>query len=83
MKLDTNTQRIHNFLLSNGYQYEMTNEGVAYHKSGYSDIEINDNEVVFVSDIGDYAHFPVNAHTVYTLIGFMLVGRQLDISFKY
>lgn len=80
---------IKKFLIDNGYKCSDDQEthlaGVpsAYHKSGYSDIEVHDDEVVFVGDIGDYAHFNIDHETVYTLIGFMLVGRQLDISFVY
>ena len=73
---------IEQFLLSNGYSIN-DEEGKCFHKSGYSDIELHDDEVVFISDIGDYAHFKIDHQTVYTLIGFMLIGRQLDISFIY
>jgi hypothetical protein len=75
-------KRVCKFLLVNGYKLSKDDGVLVFHKSGYSDIEVNDDTVIFISDIGDYAHFGINCNTVFTLIGFMLIGRQLDISFQ-
>ena len=74
---------IREFLKSNGYIKDIIDNQEIWHKAGYSDIDITDDEVVYISDVGDYMHIPINRLTVYTMIGFMLVGRQLDIGFIY
>jgi hypothetical protein len=73
-------ERIIEFLTKNGYKEE-TERGAEYRsffKDGLSSIDVNNDEIVFIGDKGDWLHIPVN---YYALIGALLHHRQLATNY--
>ena len=69
------------FLEQNGWKCDIdtpTNEYTSYCKDGYIGVDFNDNEMVFISDTGDFLHVPIN---YYTLVGVMMEYRQIDCGY--
>lgn len=79
--------KIDSFLLINGWDFDNTDEwGYAvYKKRGLSGIcvgipEEGCNDIVFVSDEGDWLHIPRN---IYALIGALLHHRMIDTAYTW
>jgi hypothetical protein len=69
-------KKVIDFLKSNGYT-EDTEKGSEYRsffKNGLSSIDVNNDEIVFIGDEGDWLHIPLN---YYALIGALLHHREL------
>lgn len=71
------------FLCNNGWDRinaeETNREYDSFCKDGYFGVDINDSEIVIISDIGDIQHLPVD---IYALIGYLFDKRQIDCSYK-
>jgi len=66
-------QKIGNFLIKNGWKYDGTDDDyLLYDCEGRASVNIGKDEIVFISDIGDFAHIPLN---YYALVGFVYVNR--------
>lgn len=69
------------FLEQNGWRCDIdtpTDEYTSYHKDGYIDVDFNNDEMVFISNTGDFLHEPIN---YYTLVGVMIEFRQIDFGY--
>jgi hypothetical protein len=72
------------FLEANGYINVTDGFSEEGYKSMYKEnadvsaIDLNDDEIVFLSDAGDWLHIPCN---YYALIGAMIQFRQIDVGF--
>jgi len=69
------------FLEQNGWKCDIdtpTSEYTSYFKEGYIGIDFNDNEMVFISDVGDFLHEPIN---YFTLVGVLMEYRQIDCGY--
>lgn len=73
------------FLEKNGY-IKLHDDNDDYHeyqsmyKDGVSSIDLNEDEIVFISDAGDWLHILCN---YYALIGACIHHRQIGIGYKY
>lgn len=66
------------FLEQNGWKYDIdtpTEEYTSYFKNGYIGVDIGADEMVFISDTGDFLHTPVD---YYALVGVLMEYRQID-----
>lgn len=71
------------FLLMNGYTEDLDNDSPQYrtfHKDGLSSIDVDDKEVVLISDKGDWLHLPLN---IFAVIGALIHYRQLPTSYTF
>lgn len=69
------------FLEHNGWRcdiYNTIDDYTSYYRKEYFSIDINDEEIVFLSDFGDIYHCNIN---YYTLIGFLMEFRQLSCNY--
>lgn len=64
----------------NGWLFSHSDDYKSYHKKGYSGIDIDDNEIVLIGDIGDYCHLPINR---YALLGALIQFRQLTPCYRW
>lgn len=71
-------KQIYNFLKLNGWKrdFDSDSEYKSFNKEGAVSIDIGKDEIVFVGDIGDFAHIPLN---FYALVGFIYVNRLVPI----
>jgi hypothetical protein len=75
-----------NFLKNNGYkrlnlEAESGSEYQSFiHKKNISDIDISENEIVFINDNGDWLHIPCN---YFALIGACIHYSQIGIGYKH
>ncbi len=73
------------FLVNNGFKEkpfkEDTREGwqFRYSKQGMPDIEVETDEIVFISDVGDWLHIPLN---LFALIGALMHYRMIATDYK-
>ena len=68
------------FLENNGYSKQDSEEEFqSMVKANVSRIDLNENEIVFIDDIGDWIHLPCN---YYALIGALIHYSQLGIGYK-
>lgn len=49
-----------------------------YHKEDVTSIQFTDNEIVFLSDVGDWLHVPIN---YYALVGVLVENRLIPYNF--
>ena len=72
------------FLELNGYTKEkekqLDTEILRFIKGNLSVIEINDDEVVFIDDNGDFLHLPIN---FYCVLGALIHIRELPVNYNY
>jgi len=74
------------FLENNGYKrlnLESQNgkEYISFvHKNNVSDIDISEDEIVFINDNGDWLHIPCN---YFALIGACIHYSQIGIGYKH
>jgi hypothetical protein len=74
------------FLENNGYKKIdlEASSGSDYqsfvHKSNISDIDVGENEIVFINDEGDWLHIPCN---YFALIGACIHYSQIGIGYKH
>lgn len=79
-------QKCIDFLENNGYKRINLESpsGKEYqsfiHKNNVSDIDINENEIVFINDNGDWLHIPCN---YFALIGACIHYSQIGIGYKH
>lgn len=73
-------------LMYNGWVFDKYNtpeknnsEYYSYHKENFVSIDMNKDEIVLIDDSGDFLHLLCN---YYTLVGALIVNRQLPINFK-
>jgi hypothetical protein len=69
------------FLEQNGWKCEIDTPIEAhacYYKNGYVGVDIGADEMVFISDTGDFLHVPIN---YYSLIGILMEYRQIDCNY--
>jgi hypothetical protein len=69
------------FLRINGWEQDKTDEPLefaTFNKEGCISIDINDSEMVFLGETGDFLHRPID---YFTLIGVLISYRQLAINF--
>ena len=70
------------FLSKNNWEMDSTSDDVIIlYKSNMPHIHLTD-EIVFIGEEGDFAHFPIDSNSVYTLIGYMLTNRLLAVDYK-
>lgn len=70
------------FLFDNGWERDAPNDEyvhLAYPNSGRISIDVNEKEIVFINDNGDFLHLPCN---IYALIGGLLHFRQLPVNYN-
>ena len=75
-------ERCKQFLVENGWKHDVDNDDgdyESYYKENYISIDIGKDEIVFVSDSGDFLHLPVN---YYALIGGLIECRLIDMGYK-
>jgi hypothetical protein len=66
-------QKIGNFLTKNGWKYDgHDGEYTHYNCHNRASVDVGKDEIVFVGDIGDFAHIPLS---YYALVGFVYVNR--------
>ena len=75
------------FLDANGWKMEpkkdiLGGEYTQFHKANNYDIDIDDNEVVFIDDTGDFLHLNNNSNIFYTVLGALIHHRALAIDYK-
>lgn len=68
------------FLLKNGYKEDIEKgaEYRSFFKNGLSSIDVNNDEIVFIGEEGDWLHIPAN---YYALIGALLHHRQMATNY--
>jgi hypothetical protein len=69
------------FLEQNGWRCDIdtpTEGYTCYVKNGYMGVDIGADEMVFISDTGDFLHVPIN---YYTLVGVLMEYRQIDCNY--
>lgn len=73
-------KKITDFLIKNGYKEDSENgaEYKSFFKNGLSSIDVNDDEIVFIGEEGDWLHIPSN---YYALIGALVHYRQMSFSY--
>lgn len=70
------------FLEQNGWTWDidtLKEEYLTCYKDGYYSVDLNENEIVIIADIGDILHLPMN---YYALVGALIEFRQIDCGFK-
>jgi hypothetical protein len=71
-----------NFLIDNGYIIKEDNEdfiSLSPPHTNCSDIEICKDEIVFIGEIGDWLHIPLN---YFALLGAMIDKHQIGVGYK-
>jgi hypothetical protein len=78
--MNQDIDRIKVFLEERGWDKATTgsDEYQTYAKDGEFDIDINDDEIVFLDETGDFLHIPA---TYYGLIGVMVSYRMIPYNF--
>ena len=75
-------ERCEKFLKANGWIQQNNDydeaDFITYNKDDSVSVDINDEEIVFVSDIGDILHLPCN---YYALVGALMELRQICIAY--
>ena len=72
--------RCKQFLIENGWKLDNDDDDYeSYYKAMYPTIDIDNDEIVFVDNNGDYLHLPVN---YYALIGGLIECRMIDMGYK-
>lgn len=71
-------KKIYNFLKLNGWKRDCDSDSeyVSFNKEGAISIDVGKDEIVFISDIGDFARIPFN---FYAMVGFVYVHRLIPI----
>ena len=75
------------FLLLNGWNkdigFDYEKEDFLHYSNLYNySIDINDSEVVFIDESGDFKHIDIiNKDTIYTVIGYMIEISALSVSY--
>ena len=70
------------FLENNGWSCDIDNptDGyTSYYKEGNISVDIDNDELVFISDTGDFLHEQIN---YFTLIGVLIENRQIGFNYK-
>ena len=68
------------FLSKNGFETNgKMDDYISFCKDGSIGIDINEKEIVFIGEAGDFLHLPVNK---FALIGALIEYRQLPINYK-
>jgi hypothetical protein len=79
----TQRGKCHVFLTANGWEAvpeeEKDSHYESYRHKSLCTIDMDDEELVFVDDTGDFLHLPLN---YYALIGALIEYRQLAINYK-
>jgi hypothetical protein len=72
--------KIKNFLKLNGWEnHGYDDEGYClFYRQDYFSFDINEKEIVFIDDRGDFLYLPVNKYTIYTLAGYLLYFEAVD-----
>ena len=66
-------KKIADFLIKNGWKYDGKDDDYRiYDCEGRASVDVGKDEIVFVGDIGDFAHIPLS---YYALVGFVYVNR--------
>lgn len=69
------------FLEQNGWKCDIdtpTEAYTSYNKEGYLGIDLGQDEIVLISDNGDFLHLPIN---YYSLVGALVEYRQVDFNY--
>lgn len=75
-------EKITNFLSKYGYRTaEKNEEFTSYENEDNSlfGIDIHSDEIVFISEEGDFLHLPLN---IYALVGALVYYRQIPVNFS-
>lgn len=77
---DMMRHRCIDFLILNGWKMaeDCGEEFDSFYKDGHIGVDISRDEIVFVSDIGDILHLPMN---YYALLGALLEYRELAYNY--
>lgn len=74
----------HQFLINNGWHKEdEIDEYAVYLKKDNIQIDVSEDEIVLISDTGDFAHIEVSGQAIYTLIGYLITQRLISCNFKW
>jgi len=73
-------EQIINFIKANGWAKDDPINGTDsdydnYYKENNIGIDIGEDEVVLIGEEGDFEHFQINPHIIYTMIGYLLEHR--------
>lgn len=75
------------FLQQNGWEEDVQQNGEYhsfFHKYNYGiNISKEDGEIVVIAEMGDIFHIQLTYHSLYTLVGFLVMHPCDDISLKY
>lgn len=75
-------EKITNFLSKYGYRVADSNEEFTSYENEDDSLfgmDIYDNEIVFISDEGDFLHLPLN---IFALVGALVYYRQIPVNFS-
>lgn len=75
-------ERCKQFLVKNDWKLDNDNDDdvyESYYKAMCPTIEIDNDEIVFVDNNGDFLHLPIN---YYALIGGLIEYRLIDMGYK-
>jgi hypothetical protein len=80
-------KKIMNFLKVNGWiivdNYPAEGDFISFDKKDNIAIDVNEEEVVLIDDNGDFLHFEIDNHILYTLLGYLMQHHYLAIDYKW
>jgi len=77
-------ERVIEFITENGWVRDNEEDYYeTYIKENNIAFDIDDDEIVVLSDVGDIAHFNIDANILYTLLGYLFHNRNIAIDYKW
>jgi hypothetical protein len=77
-------EKVIEFIIANGWVRDGKEDYYeTYIKENNIAFDIDGDEIVVLSDIGDIAHFNINVNIIYTLLGYLLHNRNIAIDYKW
>ena len=77
-------ERVIEFITANGWVRDGNEDYYeTYIKENNIAFDIDDDEIVILSDIGDIAHFNIDANILYTLLGYLLHNRFIALDYYW
>ena len=77
-------ERVIEFITVNGWVRDGNEDYYeTYIKENNVAFGIDDDEIVILGEVGDIAHFNIDANILYTLLGYLLHNSILAINYKW
>jgi hypothetical protein len=80
-------KKVMEFLKKNGWEisdnYPAENDLTSFYKPDNISIDVNEEEIVLIDDNGDFLHFEIDNHILYTLLGYLMQHHYLAIDYKW